>query len=222
MTPFLRQPEPPFWAEKEKRWRDLGPNWGKRDPLNKWSHESRTLGAWFHESVRARGEPRLCAYCDGSLTEQSRETIDHFLPEHRFPELTLSWSNLFPACDRCNSQYKRTCWSTRLVRPDTDPVETYFDMDEMTGWLRPRSTLDWRTRVSVRLTIHVFRLNDGHRRRGRLRVIAEMRNARKRDDETKQRDHDTLEERVKNGPYRFVARRYLDAFPVSTRTPVAP
>lgn len=202
MTPFRRQPEPPFWGDKERRWHALAPDWGARDPLNDWRYENRSLGAWFHELCREASEPRMCAYCDGSLTEQSRETIDHFLPEHEFRELALSWENLFPACDRCNSTYKKERWSCRLVKPDIDPVEELFDVDEQTGWLRPRAHLDWPTRVNVRLTIRVFRLNERHRCEGRRRVMREIRNAWKR-------DPTTLEERVAKGPYRFVAQRTL-------------
>jgi uncharacterized protein (TIGR02646 family) len=217
VTPFARQPEPEFWAAKESQWRGLAPDFGKRDPLNDWSHQKRSLGAWFHARVRAPGEPRLCAYCDGSLTEQSRETIDHFLPRHVFPELALCWPNLFPACDRCNSEYKKTRWSCRIVRPDIDPVDTYFELDGETGWLRPAPHLDWPTRVNVRLTIHVFRLNDRHRCRARYRVLRDMRNAAKRDARSGERDRPTLQERAEQGPYRFVARRFLDAMPPSSR-----
>jgi len=131
--PFRRQPEPDFWSAKEAKWLALSPDWGDRDPLNDWHHEKRSLGTAFRALVRAPDEPRMCAYCDGSLTEQSRETLDHFLPRHAFPMLALSWHNLFPACDRCNSEYKRTRWSCRLVKPDADPVDTYFDLDEHTG-----------------------------------------------------------------------------------------
>jgi len=74
--------------------------------------------------------------------------------------------------------------------------------------------------VNVRLTIHVFRLNDQHRCAGRRRVLTEMRNAHKRDARTDERDHSTLEERATRGPYRFVARRFLDAHPPSTRASV--
>src|SRR6185312_16015163 len=74
VTPFDRQPEPTFWAAKEAQWLALGPSFGNRDPLNKRVHERRTLGTWFQDLVRAPGAPRLCAYCDVSLEEGSRET----------------------------------------------------------------------------------------------------------------------------------------------------
>lgn len=222
MTPFRRQAQPEFWSAKEEQWLALAPTFGDRDPLNDWRHQKRSLGHWFRALVRAPDEPRLCAYCDGSLTEQSRETIDHFLPQHEFPDLALSWWDLFPACDRCNSEYKRTRWSCRLVRPDTDPVETYFDLDEVTGRLRPSPRLDWPTRVNVRLTIRVFRLNDSHRCEGRRRVLREMHNAWKRDAKTRERDEATVDDRVARGPYRFVARRFQEANPPSTPLPPPP
>ncbi len=153
--------------------------------------------------VRAPSDPRACAYCDGSLTETSRETIDHFLPESTFPELALAWDNLFPACDRCNSTYKGARWSCRLVRPDTDPVEDLFDFDEQTGRLRPRARLVWAMRVNVRLTIRVFRLNEGARCRARQRVWQNMLRA--------AGDASIWEGYAREGPYRFVARKFAEA-----------
>jgi uncharacterized protein (TIGR02646 family) len=213
--PFHRRAEPKFWAAKEEQWLALAPSFRERDPLNRREHDKRTLGTWFRSLVRAEGEPRLCAYCDGSLTEQSRETIDHFLPRHEFPELTLSWWNLFPACDRCNSEYKRTRWSCRLVRPDTDPVDTYFDLDQGTGRLRPNPALDWPTRVNIRLTIRVLRLNDAHRCNSRARMVRNLHNAWKH-------DRSMVDEYAERGPYRFVACRVREAMPASARDPIPP
>lgn|GEM_PF-2202522 len=203
MTPFPRQPAPAFWADKERRWQAVLPDRGRRDPLRQWRHEKVSLAARFHDTVREVSEPRACAYCDGSLTETSRETIDHFLPEHAFPELALSWDNLFPACDRCNSTYKGTRWSCRLVRPDTDPVEDLFDFDEQTGRLRPRAALGWPMRVNVRLTIRVFRLNEGARCRARQRVWRTMFLATE--------NASISADYASDGPYRFVARKAAKA-----------
>jgi uncharacterized protein (TIGR02646 family) len=220
MTPFSRQPPPSFWSAKEQQWAKLAPASQERNPLD-WRHQKRTLRAWFHALVRPDTEPRMCAYCDGPLLEQSRETIDHFLPRHAFPELSLAWANLFPACDRCNSTNKRERWSCHLVRPDTDPVDTWFDVDRLTGRLRASPELDRPTRARIRLTIRVFLLNDNPRCLGRLRVMNEMENAARRDHKTLARDQATLEERATRGPYRFVARRVLDTLPPSARDPIA-
>jgi uncharacterized protein (TIGR02646 family) len=116
-----------------------------------WKHEGRPLKELFHALCRPRSEPSLCAYCDGALRATSGETIDHFLPKGEFPELWLSWHNLFPACH-----------------------------------------------------------------------LKAMRNAWKRDAKTLERDHSTAEEYATKGPYRFVARRFLEAVPASTRKAALP
>lgn len=216
MTPFSRQPAPAFWAAKEEQWRKLGPDFGKKDPLNDWTHRNRSLGAWFHDHVRAPSEPRNCAYCDGSLEEQARETIDHFAPRSAFPELALAWQNLFPACDVCNEKHKGEQWSCQLIRPDTDPVDDWLDVDMTTGALRPSASIsDPIIRGRVRLTIAVLGLSTDRRCNSRMRVIQAMRNAWKRDAATRERDAGSLDAYLTDGPYRFVARRFLDAVPPS-------
>lgn len=75
--------------------------------------------------------------------------------------------------------------------------------DEIRGRLLPSARLDAVTIARIRLTIMVFRLNAGHRCRGRLRVVHEVSEA------WKNRREDTLQERANKGPYRFVARRTI-------------
>ncbi len=100
MTPFRRRPAPGFWAEKEAQWTSRAAEWPKLDPLG-WQHDNRTLREWFHELCREEDEPPLCAYCDGPLNVTARATIDHFAPRAQFQARSLSWHNLFPACDLC-------------------------------------------------------------------------------------------------------------------------
>lgn len=83
-----------MWSEKEETWLARSPSWGNTDPINDWKHQKRSLGDWFHQLVRPADAPRMCAYCDGSLTEQSRETVDHFLP--RDPFVAQPFSGLRP------------------------------------------------------------------------------------------------------------------------------
>jgi hypothetical protein len=99
-----------------------------------------------------------------------------------------------------------------------DPVDDWFDIDLTSGALRPSAAVeDALIRARVRLTIAVFRLNTPERCKARLQVVREMRNAWKRDARTLERDHPTPEERAALGPYRFVARRFLEAIPPSAR-----
>jgi uncharacterized protein (TIGR02646 family) len=219
VTPFIRLPAPEFWAAKEKPWLSGKVDWSRVDPLA-WENDNRPLRELFHRHCRPESEPALCAYCDGDLKATSGDTIDHFLPKGEFPELWLSWNNLFPACHLCNSKYKRDQWSCALVRPDTDPVDVWFDVDLETGVLRPGPGVDDPIiRARVRLTIIVLHLNSTERCKARRDVVRACRNAWKREAGTREHDRPTVHDRVVQGPYRFVARRFLDAVPPSTPTP---
>ena len=58
----------------------------------------------------------ICAYCETQCewpnsyrNSPRQETIDHFRPRYRFPNLWLDWLNLVYACHRCN-QTKGNSW----------------------------------------------------------------------------------------------------------------
>ncbi len=201
MRRFARQAEPSFWGVYERRWlyETTGPT---VKPLT-WERGKRTLAEWFHKLVRTGDEARGCAYCDGPLRLESPETIDHFLPQARCRQLALAWANLYPACVQCNSTFKGKRASCALARPDVDPVETWFDFDELTGRIEPSPELDRRTRARVRLTIRVFGLNAVERCKGRQRLVRTLNNA------LLAHDFDLIREEAKVGPYRFVTRKFL-------------
>jgi uncharacterized protein (TIGR02646 family) len=203
MRRFARQAEPDFWGAYERRW--LYETTGKNvDPLT-WRRKTRTLAAWFHELARAGDEARGCAYCDGLLGAVSPATVDHFLPQAGCRQLALSWANLYPACVQCNSTFKGTRASCALVRPDVDPVEAWFDFDEVTGRLEPSPEIDLRSRARVRLTIRVFGLNTTLRCVTRKQMLRDLSNALL----AGRLDH--LEQKLKTGPYRFVTRKFMQA-----------
>jgi uncharacterized protein (TIGR02646 family) len=220
MMRFRRQPAPTFWLEKEAEWAARAPDERTRlDPLG-WHHENRTLRDWFHELCCDDGEPALCAYCDGELYVTARATVDHFAPRAEFQALSLAWHNLFRVCDLCNETYKGKQWSCALVRPDTDPVDEWFDVALTTGAMRPNATIDDPVvRARVRLTIIVLRLNTPDRCKARLAVVKGLRNAWKRDARTLEHDRPDVTERATRGPYRFVALRFLEAAPLSNPDP---
>lgn len=152
----------------------------------------------FHQHVRPTGHPSLCAYCDGTLGEQSPRTIDHFLPASVFPVLGMSWENLYPACVVCNSTMKGDRWSCRLVRPD-EIEDGWFVFEPEDGSLDAAPELPRRTRARIRLTLRVFGLNTVERRTARKTQWRELSNALKGDDPT------YVAYRAREGDYRFIA-----------------
>ncbi|QDV21268.1 hypothetical protein Pan153_59560 [Gimesia panareensis] len=43
----------------------------------------------------------VCPYCDNKMTDANRR-MDHFFPDSKFPALSVSLTNLIPACETCN------------------------------------------------------------------------------------------------------------------------
>ncbi len=142
-----------------------------------------------------------CAYCDHfQLGEGSRETIDHFRPKGRaeFSALAFAWDNLFPACDRCQSN-KGEDFDEALLRPDGPGYrfDRYFIYNHRTGDIEasPAASLEDQRRAEV--TIRLFGLNRSPRPEARRRRI--------------QGANTPGKERVDEGldvlPYRFLPRR---------------
>lgn len=209
MRAFQRRPCPQYWAEADREWRARAPEFGTGDPLG-WkrrpqlSEEPNTLRVLFHRDVRAATESAWCAYCDGIMGETSSWTIDHFRPQRDFPELTLDWENLFPACERCNTN-KGSYWSESmmLVRPDHEPVEEWVVV-EPTGELSPNPALDEKTRQRVSTTMDVLGLNERPRVQARKRALVYA-------NQVFDRHHMDDIEALQEGPYRFVTQRVMDA-----------
>ena len=101
-----------------------------------------------------------CAYCDGTLGGTSRETIDHFQPKAEYPQAAFTWSNLFAACDLCQS-CKGSEWIEALLKPDAPGYEfsRYFYCDPETGTLDPNRAATPADQERARETIRILGLN---------------------------------------------------------------
>lgn len=97
-----------------------------------------------------------CAYCETSLVAAAQYLeVEHFFAKSSHPELVLTWSNLLPACRRCNA------------------AKSSYDVD--IGMIVDPSTVDPRLHLRWHLynfypgtdvghnTIDVLRLNDYQR-----------------------------------------------------------
>lgn len=101
-----------------------------------------------------------CAFCDGRIGTESRETVEHFRPKSRFPSLAYQWDNLFPCCDMCQSQ-KREQFEEGLLKPDDTEFafNSYFIANYKTGEIAPSPYADEQDRHRAETTIRIYGLD---------------------------------------------------------------
>lgn len=118
-----------------------------------------------------------CAFCAGGFA-QSPETVEHFRPKagaHAHKDSVLDWSNLFPACMRCQ-QAKGASFSADLLKPDESGYSPwqYFIANADDGSLEPLSN-DEPHRAQV--TIQTYDLNRSALKVERRRAIRQLQSA---------------------------------------------
>lgn len=75
------------------------------------------------------GESQTCPYCDIHELENPIKSIDHYLPQSKFPLLSLFSKNLIVACMPCNERVKLTKCFLPTLHPAIDNIEEYFFFD---------------------------------------------------------------------------------------------
>jgi len=96
------------------------------------------------------------------------ETVEHFRPKIRFPDLSYSWGNLYYCCNACqNSKLER--WDDALLCPDHTEYERvkYFEFDFTTGEIKPNALASADDQQRADLTIDHYGLNSTARQRNR-------------------------------------------------------
>lgn len=173
-----------------------------RAAYTQWGNlSSQDRGRIRSELTRDFGE--TCAYCQQSCSPPHRsraespneESIDHFRPISRFPDLWLDWPNLIYACHECN-QNKGNKWpgigdsydeiSNRLLSSEDSryvpvseyvspnesvsqrPAQQFFDFDADTGEIVPSEQLDPEEWSVAQRTIWDLELNSKYLRNLRL------------------------------------------------------
>ena len=61
-----------------------------------------------------------CAFCECKPGESGNIEVEHFEPKSLYPKLTFEWSNLLPACRKCNEA--KSDYDTRLT-PIINPAK---------------------------------------------------------------------------------------------------
>lgn len=111
-----------------------------------------------------------CAFCDGPIGVESRETVEHFKPKSAFPESAYEWTNLFPCCDMCQSQ-KLESFDASLIKPDAPEYafEDYFVANYKTGEIEASPASSDALRRAAEVTIKMYGLNLPARSKARRR-----------------------------------------------------
>lgn len=104
-----------------------------------------------------------CAFCDGGdLGAMSRETLEHFRPKSRqeFYRLAYQWENLYPCCDRCQSEKLEKYDDALLIADEEGYVfSDYFMVDYTTGEILPNSLASLADQHRATTTIELYGLN---------------------------------------------------------------
>lgn len=102
-------------------------NLEKEDLVNLYEYKlGRKNVSKYREILLNRKGVRLCPYCDiGSIT-----TLDHILPKKEYPNLSVSPSNIVPACKDCNTNK-----GTMSPSINDEVINLYVDEVNSFRWL---------------------------------------------------------------------------------------
>ena len=134
MHSVQRSPEPSFWAQLR----------ATRTDWNDLDGEDRLV----IRDALAKDFGASCGYCERHCewpnsyrNSPNQETIEHFRPRNRFPDLWFDWLNLIYVCHRCN-QAKLGSWpeyddqvnqELASTKPQYKPVSKYVSPNDLPG-----------------------------------------------------------------------------------------
>jgi len=171
MRNFTRGPEPEILQLHGERWNRQWVELRTGNPAAGFSWytvDGMTARDHILPALRAQTQ-RHCSFCDAFPVEGvSIESIEHFRPKSKSPELAYSWINLYYCCDACQSA-KREKWDDRLLTPDAPGYlcSAYFEFDYTTGEIKPNALCSDQDQQRAATTIELYGLNLSSRRRNR-------------------------------------------------------
>jgi len=83
-----------------------------------------------------------CAFCESTLGVTDSPQVEHYVAKTVAPSLAFEWTNLLPACGKCNGAKLDVDHAGRLLKPDVEDPEPYFRIHPDTGRLDPHPALD--------------------------------------------------------------------------------
>ncbi len=128
----------------------------------------RKKGDWATKTAKKALRPALerlahgkCAFCESLLGVTTHLEIEHYVAKTVDNRLTFEWSNLFPACAKCNVAKTDIDHKGALLKPDAEDPEPYFWINAGTGELEPHPRLDEGGKQRALCTIKLCNLQRG-------------------------------------------------------------
>jgi hypothetical protein len=172
---------------------------------------------------------------DDRLGGEDGMTVDHFRPECRYPELRLSWSNLYYACAVCNGHYKKDhptaaeeAEGKRFVDPCAEDPDDHFrlvyapdarDLYRVRALSPAAEYVVFRLKLNQRKSLRDFWRLLGHeescllRREKEIRQMLELLEAKGQSDEL-QRIRDDFRVQLNEALAKLDSVRLLRPFPI--------
>lgn len=133
MIQIKKQEIPDILLENQQAWTEnliyLIYKYGGYDKIPE-NFKNEAVNKYRHEEIKTavinitKGK---CIFCESVIETVDYTNIEHFHPKALYPKFTFKWSNLFPACRKCNIPKGDT--DTKkfpIVHPVYDEVEEYF------------------------------------------------------------------------------------------------
>ncbi|MBD8216288.1 hypothetical protein [Erwinia persicina] len=133
MRKLIRIAQPPCLAARFMEWTDRYMTAREVNAATAFSWYSRACYQDVRTALLAMTQHH-CAFCDGFVGTEGRETVEHFRPKSTYPQEAFLWRNLFPCCDVCQSA-KLERYDNLLLKPDEEnyQFEHFFICNYGTG-----------------------------------------------------------------------------------------
>lgn len=178
MNKLIRGAQPLCLAAGCQEWTDRYLTARFSDPAASFSWYSRNCYQHIRMALLEMTQDH-CAFCDGFLGTEARETVEHFRPKSRYPQQAFQWINLFPCCDKCQSA-KQEKYDELLLKPDDADYQfaRYFICNYASGELHPAPDISVFDRQRAEKTIELYGLNLTLRKQARARELIKFRGSR--------------------------------------------
>jgi uncharacterized protein (TIGR02646 family) len=93
-----------------------------------------------------------CVFCESYIENIDYPNIEHFYPKAVFPKYTFKWTNLFPACRKCNiPKGNINIKENPIVNPEKDNPEDYFTFSDLRIKPSPISPSEIKSKNTIRI-----------------------------------------------------------------------